>query len=118
LTIYKVSFLVLQITFLQALCAQVSAARAVPTTPLFRLISRLFSDRKVLPASTSSDQCCQVAEIPAKKLKSGRGEKSWPKESMTEFPNFAKSGRKGAEENRVTKFLFSILTNSQRQHKI
>ncbi len=51
------------------------------------------------------NQCCQVAEIPAKSSK-GAGEKSWPEESVAEcWPNFAKSGRKGAEENFQKKFL-------------
>jgi hypothetical protein len=48
-------------------------------------------------------QCCQVAEIPAKKLKRGRRKKSLARRIygriMAElWPNFVKSGRKGAEE--------------------
>jgi hypothetical protein len=40
-----------------------------------------------------------VAEIPAKKLKRVRLKKSWPEESVAEiWPNFAKTGRKGAEK--------------------
>jgi hypothetical protein len=40
---------------------------------------------------------CQVAEIPAKKLKRGHRKKSWPKEFVAEI--LPKSGRKGAAEN-------------------
>jgi hypothetical protein len=47
-------------------------------------------------------QCCQVAEIPAKKLKRGLGKKVGRKNL---WPNFAKSCRKGAEENLLKKFL-------------
>jgi hypothetical protein len=41
-------------------------------------------------------QCCQVAEISAKKLKRGRGEKkSWPEEFVAEFwANFTKSAER------------------------
>jgi hypothetical protein len=48
-----------------------------------------------------------VAEIPAKKLKRGREKKSWTEEFMAEiWPNVPKSGRKGAEEKFLKKFLF------------
>jgi hypothetical protein len=47
-----------------------------------------------------------VAEIPDKKLKRGRGKKSSPEESVADFwPKFTKTGRNGAEENRLKKFL-------------
>ena len=40
-------------------------------------------------------QCCQVAEIPAKKLKWGRRKKRWPKEFVAEFwLNFTKKWQK------------------------
>jgi hypothetical protein len=47
-----------------------------------------------------------VAEIPIRKLKSGREKKSWPEEFMAKFwPNVVnKSDRKGAEETFLKKF--------------
>jgi hypothetical protein len=57
-------------------------------------------------------QFCRVAEIPAKKLKRGRGKKELPGRIrgriLAEFwPNFTKSGRKRPEENFLKKFLIS-----------
>jgi hypothetical protein len=50
----------------------------------------------VLPDGRNSDQ----------KAQKGPGKKSGPEESVVEFwQNFAKSGRKGAEENFLKKFL-------------
>jgi hypothetical protein len=47
-----------------------------------------------------------VAEIPAKKLKRGRGRKSWPEEFVAKFgPNFTKSGRKRAKDHFLKEFL-------------
>jgi hypothetical protein len=50
-------------------------------------------------------QCCQMAEI--LKSSEGAGEKlSWPEEFVAEFwKNFTKSGRKGAGEYFLKKFL-------------
>jgi hypothetical protein len=62
---------------------------------------------------TLSDKCCQVAEIPAKKLKRGREKKIWPEELVAEFwLNFTESGRKGAEIP-----YFTLRTNTQRQRQ-
>jgi hypothetical protein len=59
-----------------------------------------------------SKQCCQVAEIPAKKLKRARKKKSWPKEFVAEFwLILPKSGRKGAAENFQKKFLIFSYDN-------
>jgi hypothetical protein len=46
-----------------------------------------------------------VAEIPAKKLKMGRGNtKNWPEEFMVEiWQNVTKTGRKGVEETFLKK---------------
>jgi hypothetical protein len=50
-----------------------------------------------------------VAKIPTKKLKRGREGKIWPEELVAEFwPNFTKSGRKGAEQNVERKFLILL----------
>jgi hypothetical protein len=43
-----------------------------------------------------------VAEIPTKKLKRGQGKKVGRKNS---YPTFTESGRKGAKENFLKKFL-------------
>jgi hypothetical protein len=67
----------------------------------------------VAPAQAAGiKQCCQVAEIPAKKLKRGRRKKkSWPKEFVAEFwLILPKSGRKGAAENFHKKFLLAVIT--------
>jgi len=53
-----------------------------------------------------------VAEIPAKKLKRGRRINSWPKEFVAEiWLILPKSGRKGAAENFLKKFLIFSCDN-------
>ncbi len=62
-------------------------------------------------------QCCQVAEIPAKKLKRGRGKKKFVAEFWLILP---KTSRKGAAENflKSSLFLAVITTCNVHQNKI
>ena len=55
-----------------------------------------------------SRQCCQVAEIPAKKLKRGHRKKKFVAEFWLILP---KTGRKGAAENFQNKFLIFSCDN-------
>jgi hypothetical protein len=58
--------------------------------------------------ATLSDKCCQVAEIPAKKLKRGREKKIWPEELVAEF--LAEFYRKWQKRDRN-----SLFYSTQRQ---
>ena len=64
-----------------------------------------------------SSQCCQVAEIPAKKLKRGHRKKKFVAEFWLILP---KTGRKGAAENfqKSSLFLAVITTYNVHQDKI
>jgi hypothetical protein len=66
---------------------------------------------------TQRAQCCQVAEIPAKKLKKGSRKKKFVAEFWLILP---KTGRKGAAENfqKSSLFLAVITTYNVHQDKI
>ncbi len=65
----------------------------------------------------SPSQCCQVAEIPAKKLKRGRRKKSWPKEFVAEFWLILEKGPQKIFK-RSSLFLAVITTYNVHQDKI
>ena len=68
-------------------------------------------------STVSYSQCCQVAEIPAKKLKRSRRKKKFVAEFWLILP---KTGRKGAAENfqKSSLFLAVITTYNVHQDKI
>ena len=79
-----------------------------------------YTQTRTGPAGRSSGQftqCCQVAEIPAKKLKRGRRKKKFVAEFWLILP---KTGRKGAAENfqQSSLFLAVITTYNVHQDKI
>jgi hypothetical protein len=65
------------------------ATAVTQATTVTSATSNTKNDSNIMTAHNSRNQCCQITEIPAKKLKRGRRKKSWPKEFVAEFwPNF------------------------------